>query len=64
MSTLEKFEKRHQEKPTDQAERILFGVLDDLIGRKGFDSEWDGLDDGIKEELLTENLEIVRKNLR
>ena len=63
MALLEKFNNRYQKKPTDPAEKILFGVLGDLLGRKGFDNEWDGIDDEIKEELLTENLEIVKKNL-
>jgi hypothetical protein len=60
---LERFDNSYHEKPTDPAERILFGVLNDLFGRKGFDNEWDNIDNDIKEELLAENLEIVKKNL-
>jgi len=63
MALLEEFENRYQEKPTDPAKKILFGVLDDLFGRRGFDNAWDVIDSAIKEELLDENLQIVRKNL-
>ena len=63
MPLLDEFQNRYQTKPTEPAKKILFGVLGDLLGRKGFDNEWDGIDDETKEELLTENLEIVQKNL-
>ena len=63
MTLLEQFQNRHQEKPTSAAEKILFAVLGDLLGRKGFDDVWDDIDREIKEELLAENLEIVKKNL-
>jgi hypothetical protein len=63
MTLLEEFENRYRTEPTEPAKKILFGVLDDLLGRKGFDNEWDGNDRDTKEELLTENLAIVTKNL-
>ena len=63
MTLLEEFQNRYDTKPTEPAKKILFGILNDLTGRKGFDNEWDGIDDEIKEELLAENLEIVKKNL-
>ena len=60
---LEEFENSYEEKPTDPAKKILFAVLNDLFGRKGFDNEWDTIDAEIREELLTKNLGIVKKNL-
>ena len=63
MSLLKEFQNCYQKKPTDPAKKILFAVLNDLSGRKGFDHAWDATDDEIREELLAENLEIVKKNL-
>jgi len=62
-SLLEEFQNYNEVKPTDPAKKILFAVLDDLFGRKGLGNEWDGIDDEIREELLADNLELVRKNL-
>lgn len=63
MSLLEEYQNRYQEEPTDPAKKILFAVLNDLFGRHGLDNEWDAIDDEIREELLAENLEIVKNNL-
>jgi hypothetical protein len=63
MPLLEEFENSYQSKPTDPAKKILFAVLNDLFGRRGFDNEWDAIDKDIKEELLEENLRIVQQNL-
>ena len=63
MPLLDEFWNRYQEIPTDPAKKILFAVLNDLFGRKGFDNAWDDIDSEIREKLLAENLEIVRKNL-
>ena len=63
MSLLEEFNNRYKESPTDPAKKILFRVLGDVFGRRGFDNAWDDIDDEIREELLAENLEIVKNNL-
>lgn len=63
MSLLEEFQDYYQKKPTDPAKKILFAVLNNLFGRRGLDNEWDGIDDETREELLANNLEIVKKNL-
>ena len=63
MSLLQEFRDRHKVKPTEPAKQILFAVMGDLLGRSGFDGTWDGIDDEDKEDLLTENLEIVKRNL-
>ncbi len=63
MSLLEEFQNRREQRPTEPAKKILFAILDDLFGRKGFDDEWDNIDRDIQEEILEENLEIVQANL-
>lgn len=63
MTLLKEFENRYAQKPSEPAKIILFGILDDLTGRRGIDNEWVAIDDDIKEELLETNLEIVTKNL-
>ena len=60
---LDKFEDRYSQKPTEAAEKILFGIIGDLTGRKGLDNEWDNTDDETKEELLQTNLEIIKLNM-
>ncbi len=64
MTLLEEFQGRREQKPVEPAKKILFAVLGDLLGRSGFDNQWDAIDDDdIKEELLEENLAIVKRNL-
>ncbi len=63
MSLLQEFLQSDQNAPQDPAKKVLFAVLNDLIGRGGFDGVWDGLDAEIREEILTTNLGIVTKNL-
>jgi hypothetical protein len=63
VSLLEEFENRYQVQPAEPAKKILFVVMSDLLGRKGFDNEWDGIDDEIREEILSENLGNIQKNL-
>jgi hypothetical protein len=60
---LDKFNNRRNQKPTEVAEKILFGIIGDLTGRKGLDNEWDNLDDETKEELLQTNLRLIQKNI-
>ena len=63
MSLLDEFDYRYTQKPAEPAKIILFGILDDITGRKGFDHVWDAIDDEIKEGILETNLETVTKNL-
>lgn len=63
MTLLDEFRCRYETQPTEPAKRILFAVMDDVLGRKGFDNEWDGIDKEIREEILATNLENVRRNL-
>jgi len=60
---LEEFQNSRTTAPTDPAKKILFAVLNDLFGRSGLDHQWDAIDDDVRQELLEENLEIVRRNL-
>jgi len=45
------------------AERIVFGILDDLTDRRGLSHEWVKIDPCIKEEILQRWLDIVEKEL-
>jgi hypothetical protein len=45
----------------DKAELIVFTVMDDITDRSGLDNEWSGIDEDIKEEILSELCEKVRK---
>ena len=63
MSLLTEFRERYKTAPTEQAKKILFGIIADLTGRKGLDHQWDNIDDDTKEELLETNLGIIRQNL-
>ena len=58
---LEEFYEYYQKKPEDPAKMILFGVLKNLFGRRGFDDGWDASNKDTKEEILRTNLEIVKK---
>lgn len=40
--------------------QIVVGILDDLTGRKGFDHQWDAVDEGIQLEIIRDWLDIVR----
>ena len=46
------------------AESIRDAVLGDLLGRKGFDWAWDGIDPDIQEEIRAEVLDLVAARLR
>jgi hypothetical protein len=63
MSLLDEYYTRRENPPDDVAKRILFDVVDDIIGRRGFD--WDEIidDPEIKEDLLRTNLEKIRRYL-
>lgn len=63
MSLLDEYSRRHINKPSDPAKRILFAILNDLSGRSGIDNAFDNIDEETMEELLKTNLEIVRQNL-
>jgi hypothetical protein len=52
---------RREKPPTDPAKKILFAVMDDLLDRRGFDNAWDGCDRDIQEEILTTNLENIKR---
>ena len=45
--------------PSGKAEEIVFSILDDLLGRRGLDSEWDQIDDETKEEIIRKNISIT-----
>lgn len=63
MSLLDEYYDRYKNPSDDVSKRILFAVVDDITGRKGFD--WDEIigDNEIKEELLETNLEKIRQHL-
>lgn len=63
MSLLGEYQDRYTHPPTDQAKKILFDVLDDILGRKGFDYGWDECGSEIREEILQTNLAIVQGHL-
>ena len=63
MSLLSEFNTRYEPEPTEQAKKILFEIIGDLVGRRGFGSVWDCTNNDTKEELLRSNLEIVQQNL-
>lgn len=63
MSLLDEFESRYVADPTDPARKIVFGLLDELFSRRGFDDVWDAMDRDAKEKLLAELLEQVSKHL-
>lgn len=63
MSLLDEYYDRRENPPADAAKRILFDVIYDITGRKGFD--WDEIvdDNEVKEEILKTNLEKIRRHL-
>ena len=63
MSLVDELSNVHENPPQNTAKKILFGVLESLDRRKGFDDFWDNLDSDITEEILQENLDIIEKNL-
>ena len=60
---LDKFNEYPRTPSTDPAEKILFAVIGDLKGRKGIGDKWYDTDSDIQEEILQENLELIRKYL-
>lgn len=56
MPLLDEYQNRFRVSPTDPAKKILFAVMNDLLGRGGFDNIWDGCDDETREEILQSNL--------
>lgn len=60
---LDEYLNQHDQEPTDPAKQILFAVMGNILDRRGFDNEWDGIDPDIQEELLQTNLALIKKNL-
>lgn len=46
-----------------KAQQIVQAIENDISGRKGIGDELDAIDSGIREEMLTEWLEIVNRIL-
>ena len=63
MSLVDEWYNRREDPPQDTAKKILFGLLGNLNSRKGFDYFWGDLDSDIREEILQENLDLIKKNL-
>lgn len=64
MSNLyEQYQDRRETPPTDPAKIALFGILADLTDRGGLGSEFDAIDDDIKEEMLGEWLDKIKNSL-
>ena len=51
-----------EEKMPDKIDRVANAIWDDLTYRRGFDSVFQGLDEGVKEEIVEEWANIIRKN--
>jgi hypothetical protein len=49
--------------PESLQERIVRAILADLLDRKGFDWIWDSLDRGIKHEVISTWIKLVRQEL-
>ena len=45
-----------------QAKIIIEKIVADIEGRKGISNEWEEIDDGIKQEIKDEWLEIIMMN--
>ena len=45
------------------AEKIVAAILEDQNGRSGFDNNWDSIDEEIREECVSEWIEIVQKEI-
>lgn len=58
----EKYYYQNWRKPFTKAELIVFGIVENLRGRRGISQEWDHVDD-IQEEILESLLKITEKNL-
>ncbi len=65
MSNLyEQYQDRRETPPTDPAKVALFGIIADLTETlHGLDSEFDAIDDDIKEEMLGEWLDKIKNSL-
>lgn len=63
MSLVDEYYESGEKPPREIEKKILFGVFNDLLGRKGFDNAWDDVDDEIREEIFQENLNIIKGNL-
>lgn len=57
---LQQYQDRREQPPTDPAKVALFGILADLTDRGGLGSEFDAIDDDIKEEMLGEWLDKIK----
>ncbi len=63
MPLLEEYRNRRENPPTEIAKRILFALMNDILGRKGYDDVWDDTDGADKEELLQTNLAEIQSIL-
>lgn len=63
MSLLDEYRDKLENPPEDLAKKILFDVIDDITGRRDCDFLGVIEDDEIEDEILSTNLEIIRKHL-
>ena len=60
MSLLDEYYDRRDNPPEDTTKKIVFAILDELDGRKGFDCFWDEIDGEVREEILGELISKTR----
>lgn len=63
MSIIDEYYNRRKKPPVDPAKKILFKIFGDILDRRGFVHNWDGIDEDVKIEILETNLKNVKKNL-
>lgn len=56
-----KFEDRNKVPPSDKSEVIVFALMDNILNRRGFRQVWNECDEAIKEEMLLELYEMVKR---
>ncbi len=60
---LDEYEERYSNPSPDVAKRILFSLMDNILGRSGYVNVWDSTQSKDKEKLLQTNLEMIRSNM-
>lgn len=64
MPLLDEFYESRSDESREVAKKILFSVFGNILGRSGFDHAWDACDADVQEEILSDNLEKIQKELK